>query len=313
VIAHREGPTVSQIPRSLRFERTEEAVAATALLSSDPHLRPAGGAESWRLSRRLAGTGRSDLAQTAQFLVLVAIVVWLTMRGADAMGYNWQWYRVPQYFFRVIDDQLIWGPLVIGAIETLKISAWSLLLTVALGLATAVLRMSDSISGRILSRGYMEAIRNTPLLVQLNLFYFVIGPIFGIDRFWTGVLCLAVFEGAFASEIFRAGILAVPKGQWEASSGLGLSRFDTYRYVVLPQAVMMMLPPLASLAITLVKHSAIVSVIALFELTTAGRDIISQTFMSFEIWFTVAAIYLAITLILSAFVSYLEHRFRLRS
>jgi len=265
-----------------------------------------------RLSRGLARFGRSQVVQTLQFLVFVALLAWITVRGAEAMGYNWQWYRVPQYLYRVANGEIVWGPLVRGSIETLKISAWSLVLTVAFGLTTALLRMSRSVSGRLLARGYMEAIRNTPLLVQLNLFYFVIAPIFGIDRFWTGVLCLAVFEGAFASEIFRAGILAVHRGQWEASFSLGLSRRDTYRYVVLPQAVSMMLPPLASLAISLVKHSAIVSVIALFELTTAGRDVISQTFMSFEIWFTVAGIYLLMTLLLSAMVSWFEHRAQLR-
>jgi len=264
-----------------------------------------------RLLRSLSGFGRSDFLQIAQFLALAALMVWLTLRGARAMGYNWQWYRVPQYFYRVIDGDLIWGPLVGGLIETLKISAWSLLLTIAIGVVTAVLRMSDSISGRALARVYVEVIRNTPLLVQLNLFYFVLAPILGIDRFWTGVLCLAVFEGSFAAEVFRAGIQAVAKGQWEASESLGLSRLNTYRHVVLPQAVIVMLPPLASLAITLIKHSSIVSVIALFELTTAGRDIISQTFMSFEIWFTVAAIYLVVTVLLSMFVSFLEYQLRI--
>jgi polar amino acid transport system permease protein len=301
---------MSQPSTSLRVVRNRDALVEPSRPSRETGPDAPSGRDLPHHPPRSSKLGKSQLWQSAQFLAFVAVVVWLTLRGADAMGYNWQWYRVPQYFYRVIDGELIWGPLVRGAIETLKISGWSLVLTLALGLLTAVLRLSDSISGRILARGYMEAIRNTPLLVQLNLFYFVIGPIFGIDRFWTGVLCLAVFEGAFAPEIFRAGILAVPRGQWEASSGLGLSRLDTYRYVVLPQAVITMLPPLASLAISLVKHSAIVSVIALFELTTAGRDIISQTFMSFEIWFTVAAIYLVITLILSAFVSYLERRFR---
>jgi polar amino acid transport system permease protein len=263
----------------------------------------------YRLPRRI---GRSQITETLQFLALVAVMIWLTLRGAESMGYNWQWYRLPKYFYRVVDGELIWGPLVRGLIATLQISAWSLVLTLVIGLTSAILRMSQSISGRVLSRCYLESIRNTPLLVQLNLFYFVVAPIFGLDRFWTGVLCLAVFEGSFASEIFRAGILAVEKGQWEASESLGLSRLNTYRFVVLPQALTLMLPPLTGLAINLIKHSSIVSVIALFELTTAGRDIISKTFMSFEVWFTVAAMYLAVTLVLSGLASYLEYRLRSR-
>ena len=273
----------------------------------DPALVPrAGRLWSW------AGINRSSAGQTLQFLLLLALLVWLTIRGADAMGYNWQWYRIPKYLLRISDGRIIWGPLLRGAAQTLGISAWSLLLTVSLGLLTAILRLSDLVTGRILARCYLELIRNTPLLVQLNLFYFVVSPIFGIDRYWTGVLCLAVFEAAFASEIFRAGILSVPKGQWEASRSLGLSPAATYRLVVLPQALAIMLPPLAGLAITLVKHSAIVSVIALYELTTAGRDIISTTFMSFEVWFTVAAIYLAITLLLSLLAGWLERRLQSR-
>lgn len=276
------------------------ARAEDATAGSGPHLL-----------RNITRIGRSDLMQLAQFLALAAFLVWLTLRGARSMGYNWQWYQVPKYFYRVVDGEFMWGPLARGLVETLKISGWSLLLTLAIGLVAAVLRMSDSISGRALAQGYVEAIRNTPLLVQLNLFYFVFAPILGIDRFWTAVLCLAVFEGSFAAEIFRAGIQAVAKGQWEASESLGLSRFRTYRHVVLPQAVVLMLPPLASLAITLIKHSALVSGIALFELTTAGRNIISETFMAFEIWFTVAIVYLAITVPLSAFVSFLEVRLRI--
>ncbi len=268
-------------------------------------------ARGLRLSGRRA-SWRSALIDIAQYLILFGALIWFLVQGAEAMGYNWQWYRVPRYIYRVIDGELIWGPLTLGAIETLKIAGLSLLLATAVGLATALLRLSDLVVGQLIARVYLETIRNTPILVQLYLFYYVLGPIFGLDRYWAGVLCLAVFEGAFASEIFRAGIISVPKGQWEASTSIGLSRLDTYRFIILPQAVRLMLPPLASLAITLVKHSAIVSVIAVNELTTTGRNIISDTFMSFEIWFTVAAIYLVITITLSLFVTYLEHRFRAR-
>jgi len=113
-------------------------------------------------------------------------------------------------------------------------------------------------------------------------------------------------------EIFRAGIQSVGRGQWEAAKSLGLSPFDVYRDVVLPQALRLVLPPLTGLVVNLIKHSAIVSAIAIADLTTAGRNVVADTFMSFEIWFTVAAIYLALTVTLSVFVSYLEHRLRVR-
>ena len=251
-------------------------------------------------------TRKSPLIDIAQFVVFVVAVVWLTVAGAQSMDYNWQWYRVDRYLYRVIDGEFILGPLLQGLVVTLEITFFSMILTLAISLVTALLRLSGSISGRLIATVYLEAIRNTPLLVQLFLFYFVLAPILGIDRFWAGVLCLAFFEGSFGAEIIRAGLQSVPRGQYEAGDAIGLNRLDRLRYIILPQAVPLILPPMTGLIISLIKHSAIVSVIAVAELTTQGLNIISETFMAFEIWFTVAAIYLAITVSLSFFVSWLE-------
>ncbi len=229
-----------------------------------------------------------------------------------SMGYNWQWYRVPGFVYRVVDGELVWGPLARGLVVTLEITACSIVLALAIGLATALLRLSDSFAGRTISKVYVEAVRNTPLLIQMYLFYFVLGPIIGLDRFWVGVVCLSIFEGAFACEVIRAGVLSVSRGQREASDSIGLGRAHSYRYVILPQAVPLMLPPLTGQIISLVKNSAIVSVIAVLDLTTAGRNIVADTFLSFEIWMTVAAIYLVLTVTLSVFMSYFEHRVRTR-
>ena len=166
--------------------------------------------------------------------------------------------------------------------------------------------MSNSIAGRSIATTYLEIIRNTPLLVQLFMFYFVLAPIFGIDRFWAGVLCLAAFEGSFAAEIIRGGIQAVERGQYEAADATGLSKLDKYRYVIVPQALPLILPPLTGLLISLIKHSAIVSVIAVAELTTEGLNLISDTYMAFEIWFIVAGMYLVLTTSLSVLVNILE-------
>ena len=253
---------------------------------------------------------QSPVSGVLQYAIVMVGLVWLTIEGASEMGYNWQWYQIPRYFYRVIDEELIWGPLATGLVITIEISLYSMLLTLVLGLLTALLRMSNSLSGQVLARVYLETIRNTPMLVQIYVFYFVIAPVLGIDRFWTGVLCLGLFEGSFASEIIRAGINSVPRGQWEAASSVGLSRFSSYRYVVLPQAIPLMLPPMTGVLINLIKHSAIVSVIAVFELTTEGRNIIADTYMAFEVWLTVAGIYLVLTVSLSIFVGYLERRLR---
>lgn len=244
----------------------------------------------------------------AQAVIVLGLIAWLIYRGAAAMEYNWQWYRVPPFFYRVIDGEVIYGPLVRGLIETIRLAAISSVLAIAIGLVTAFLRLSDSISGRIVATWYLEAIRNTPLLVQLFLFYFVLAPIFGVDRFWAGVLCLAFFEGSFAAEIIRGGIQAVDRGQYEAADANGFTTADKYRFIVIPQALPLILPPLTGLIISLVKHSAIVSVIAVAELTTEGLNLISDTFMAFEIWFIVAGIYLALTVSLSLAVTMLERK-----
>lgn len=250
----------------------------------------------------------SNLLQIGQALALFALLAWLVWRGAQAMDYRWQWYRVQPFFWRVVDDEVIWGPLVRGLLMTLKIAALAGALAILIGAVTALARMSGSIAGRMIATVYLEAIRNTPLLVQLFLVYFVLAPIIGLDRFWAGVLCLAFFEGSFAAEIIRGGLRGVDRGQYEAADAAGFSVADKYRYIVGPQALPLILPPLTGLLISTIKHSAIVSVIALAELTTQALNLISNTFMAFEIWFMVAGIYLCLTVSLSFAVTAIEWR-----
>ena len=163
--------------------------------------------------------------------------------------------------------------------------------------------------GRWLARVYLELIRNTPLLVQIFFLYFVMAPILDLGRTPTAILALSLFEGAYASEIFRAGIESIGRGQWEACYSLGLTRAQTYRRVILPQALRRILPPLTSQAVSLIKDSALVSTIAVYDLTMEGRTIIADTFLTFEIWFVVAAVYLILTLTLSALANGLERRY----
>ncbi|MCY4184636.1 MAG: amino acid ABC transporter permease [Rhodobacteraceae bacterium] len=255
----------------------------------------------------LSQTARTSL-QVLQAIIIFSILAWVSYRGAQAMEYNWQWYRVPRFFYRIIDGEIIWGPLVLGFIETLRLAGVSIIFAVLIGFVTAFARLSNSFAGKWIATIYLEAIRNTPLLVQLFLFYFVLAPIFGMDRFWAGVLCLSFFEGSFASEIIRGGIIGVSRDQYEASDAIGLTPYDKYTKIIIPQSLPLILPPLTGLIISLIKHSAIVSVIAVSELTTAGMNLISETFMAFEIWFIVAGIYLALTVTLSAGVSLFERQ-----
>ena len=243
-----------------------------------------------------------------QSILLAGAAIWVVANGADRINYRWQWYRVGDFLFSSQEGALTAGPLLKGLLVTIEISTLSLALTLALGLVTALLRLSHAMVGRALARGYIELIRNTPLLIQLYLIYFVFGPILGWERITTAVVCLGLFQGAYTAEIFRAGLQAVPRGQMEACKSLGLNTWDSYRFVILPQVVRNMLPPLTNEAVSLVKNSSIVSVIAIFDLTTVGRNIIADTFLTFEVWLTVAAIYLVITVSLSALADLAERR-----
>jgi polar amino acid transport system permease protein len=243
-----------------------------------------------------------------KLLILSGLVVWVLGRGSAQLGYNWQWYRIPQFLCTIQDGRLAPGPLIRGLVVTLQITACGLVTASFFGLVTALGRLSSSPMARIMARGYIESVRNTPLLVQLFFIYFVLSPVLDIGRFASAVLALSLFEGAYAAEIIRAGIQGIPISQWEAAASLGLGSRLTYRFVVLPQALRQMLPPLTSQAISLVKDSALVSTIAIYDLTMQGQAIVARTFLVFEVWFTVAFIYLVLTLVMSVLVRVLERR-----
>jgi polar amino acid transport system permease protein len=265
------------------------------------------------LRRILLSLKHSPLADIVKFLLVAGVITWAMAGVTGRLGYSWHWYRIPQYILSFEDSALIAGPLFMGLTVTLRITAVSLVLAFTFGLVSALFRLSRSWVARIVARGYLELIRNTPLLVQLFFIYFVLSPIFDISRFTSAVLALSLFEGAYASEIFRAGIVSIQRGQWEAAYSLGLGTFHAYRYIVLPQAVRRILPPLTSQAVSLVKDSALVSTIAVYDLTMQGQAIIAETYLTFEVWFTIAAMYLVITVVLSSIANLLESRFRVVS
>lgn len=250
------------------------------------------------------------LLDAAKMLLVIGAVAWFFVRGTGTLGYHWQWYRIPQFVVSLDADGVSWGPLMYGLAVTLKISGASLLLAMGFGLLTALFRLSDSFLARALARGYLEMVRNTPLLVQLFFMYFVLGPILDINRMTAAVLALSLFEGAYISEIFRAGIVSVHYGQWDAAHALGLSRVQTYLHVILPQAVRRVLPPLTGQSVSLVKDSALVSTIAVYDLTMRAQEIVAETYLAFEVWFTIAAMYLVLTVTLSFAASFMETRLR---
>lgn len=265
-----------------------------------------------RLKRRVFLL-RSPWIDYVLYALLMVGLVYLVLAGSASLGYYWQWYNIPKYLYTIEDGRFVAGTMLEGLILTLKISAVSLVLSMVFGLLVALVRQSDSVVGKFLARLYLEVIRGTPALVQIYLWFFVFGPALGIGPYESGLVALVCFSASYISEIFRAGIVSITRGQWEAAYSLGLSTFDTYRDIVLPQAIRRILPPLTSQAITLIKTSALVSTVAITDLTRNARVVASRTFMVFEVWFTVAAIYLLLTIPLSSITNYMEKRFRILS
>jgi len=243
------------------------------------------------------------------YCLIVSCILYSSFRGAQSMGYNWQWYQIPKYIYSYTDEGFQFGELMLGLWTTITLSFTAFFLALIIGFWVALLRLSGLFIGTKIAICFLEFVRNVPLLVLVYLFYYVLGPVFKYDRYTASILCLAVYHSALISEILRAGINAVVQGQWEAAKSIGMSKMQTYQYIILPQSIRFMLPPMTGEVVHMVKSSAIVSVIAVAELTTLGQNIISDTYMAFEIWFTIALIYMFVIVILSIGASQVERRY----
>lgn len=249
---------------------------------------------------------RTRVWQTLKFLLFAGLLIFVLSLGVKNLEYRWQWFRVPRYLGKMSGEGFIPGVLLHGLVQTLRLSAYGLFFALIIGMVTAFFRLSRSTLARTTARVYLEVVRNTPLLIHIFLIYFVAAPVLNLSPFVSAVAALSLFEGAYASEMIRGGIVSIPREQWESAYSLGLSGSIAYKKVILPQAFRLALPPLTSQAITLVKDSALVSTISIYELTMHGQIVVSETFLAFEVWFTVAAIYLILTLTLSGFVRIME-------
>jgi polar amino acid transport system permease protein len=189
---------------------------------------------------------------------------------------------------------------------TALITVTSFALALVLGLIVGILRISRMKFVSWLMAAYINVIRGVPLLVQIFFIYFGLGKILNLDRFTAGVLAVGVCYSAYLAEIFRSGIEAIAHGQYEAAYSLGMTRFQTLRYVVVPQSLRIVIPPAANEFIASLKDSSLVSIIGMRELTRAGREYYSQYFVDFQAWLMVGLIYLVMTLSLSRLVKYLE-------
>ncbi len=210
------------------------------------------------------------------------------------------------------------GLLTQGLILTLKVSLYSIIFGIIIGMIGGVARISTNPAAKWAAMTYVELIRGSPLLVQIFIWYFVLATLINellqkygipeISAVWYGTAALACFTGAYVTEIVRAGIQSIHRGQIEAARSLGMSGFQALRYIILPQAMRRILPPLAGQFISLIKDSSLLGIIAVRELTKATREGITASLQPYEFWFTCALLYLVLTFTLSMFVQYLERR-----
>ena len=205
-----------------------------------------------------------------------------------------------------------WSDLLHGALVTDEISSASLLLGCLLGLLSGSGRLNPR--RRILygaCTAYVAAIRGTPLLVQLFILFFGL-PQFGVmlPAFSCGILGLGVYSGAYVSEIVRGSIQSVDRGQMEAARSIGMSAAQAMRSVILPQALVRMLPPLGNEFIALIKNSALVSLLTIHDLMHEGQKIISVSYRSLEVYLAVAVIYFVLTGVTTMALGRLELRLR---
>jgi polar amino acid transport system permease protein len=199
-----------------------------------------------------------------------------------------------------------------GMTATMWISLLSLIFSLVIGTVTAIMRISSNPILWRLAAGYVQAIRSTPLLIQIYVIYFSLPalPILDrrLDELEGGILALGLNAGAYMSEIIRAGIESISKGQVEGAQSVGMTYLQRMRYVVLPQAVANVLPPLLGQTAVLIKDSSLVSFIGVFELFGAGLTVLSERLMPNEAFLTVAFLFLVIYAIMLLFSNYAQRR-----
>lgn len=233
-------------------------------------------------------------------LILLALSAGLYYAFSQ-IAYHWNWGGIWTYRARFVE----------GWLTTLGLSAVALVLSAGIGLAAALGRRSRFLPFRQAALVYVEGIRGTPLLVQILIFYYVVANTLGVhDRFVAGVWILSLFAGAYISEIIRSGIESIGASQLESARAIGLTPAQIYRFVIFPQAIRQMLPPLSGQFVSLVKDSSLLSIISIGEFTLNAQQVNSYTYSTLESYLPLALGYLIVTLPLSWISRALERHFR---
>ena len=269
----------------------------------------------------------SEIDGEVESIVLKEKEAVITIKGMDAS----ESYEAPAESVRVDVAEMIsygdtlavyqkWKPglLIIGLWVTLKLSLIATIFGIIIGIIGGLSRVSSNPAFRWIATAYVELIRGSPLMVQILIWYFILGTMINdllttyglghLSAFWYGVASLSCFAGAYVTEIVRAGIQSIHRGQTEAARSLGMSYAQSMLHIILPQAMRRILPPLAGQFISLIKDSSLLGIIAIRELTKAAREAVTASLQPFEIYLAAAALYLVLTFTLSMYVNRLEKR-----
>ncbi|MBW1635631.1 MAG: amino acid ABC transporter permease [Deltaproteobacteria bacterium] len=270
---------------------------------------------------------------------LLIVILFFAYRVKVGLNYNWAWDSIPQFLFRYDNEKQQWmsGILMTGFYTTIRLSFWGIILATFFGVVTGIAKTSNVLFLKWLATTYVETMRNLPPLVIIFIAYFFVGDqilspleidswaetlspqkqlilstLFAkpgyLTSFFAALMTLAIFEGAYITEIVRAGIESIATGQWEASHALGLTGYQQMRHIILPQTFQRIMPPMTGQFISLIKDSSIVSVISIQELCFQGIELMTSTLHTIEIWTVITLMYLALTLPCSLLVERLEVR-----
>ncbi len=240
------------------------------------------------------------VAQAVSWGLVAVLVAGLFTFAFNQLHYGWNWPAIWTYRQKFLQGWLV----------TVAISAASLAASLLIGLITALARRSAFLPLRYTAALYVESIRGTPLLVQILILFYVVANAFGIEnRYLVGILALSLFAGAYLSEMIRAGIESIRDSQLESARAIGLTRVQTYRYVIFPQVVRQLIPPLTGQFASIIKDSSLLSIIAVSEFTLNAQEVNAFTYSTLESYLPLAVGYLLLTLPISLFSRILERKF----
>ncbi|MDL5027290.1 amino acid ABC transporter permease [Vibrio sp. TMPB1044] len=279
---------------------------------------------------------RLNLLDGVLFAIICAFAGWLYYRSSVGINYQWRWEDAFTLIF-IPPSQGSIPYFFQGLVATLRLSLWSMVLALSFGTLLGVARHSKITFFKTPALIFIQLVRNIPPLVFVFIFYFFVSnqliPLLGLEsllrehngeinqlqaflfgpaNLWenlaSGVICIGLLSSAYIAEVIRAGLEGIPKGQWEAADSLGLSALTKYRFVVGPQVLTAITPPLAGQAISLVKDTSIVSLISIQEMTFVGTEMANSSGLIFEIWLIVGFVYFALCFALSRLFKVIEQR-----